>query len=185
MVVRPRGQGRRLPDLSDVGRLAAQSGAVRRGRRSHLPHRLCAQGQDAAVQRRGGGAVRDQFRTCEEERDRGRSLGDDLAAQQRSRRRRLSHRELEARRRDDLCALRQLEERAAAESAAHHRARHSLRRHAPRADGEGRCRLFHRLCAEGFRPAPEGRQGAGGRRADPELPVVRRAEHRRSRRSTT
>ena len=49
--------------------------AVRRGRRSHLPRRLRPQGQDADVQRRGGGAVRHQFRACQEERDRGRSRG--------------------------------------------------------------------------------------------------------------
>ena len=40
MVIRPRGHGRRLSDLSDEGRLAGKARAVRGGRRPHLPHRL-------------------------------------------------------------------------------------------------------------------------------------------------
>ena len=75
MVVRPRGEGRRLSDLPDVGGLAGKARAVRRGRRPHLPHRLCAQGQDAAVQCRGRRALHHQLRTRQEERDRRRTPG--------------------------------------------------------------------------------------------------------------
>ena len=61
VVVRPRGLGRRLSDLPDVGRQPRKARAVRRGRRPHLPGGLHPQGQDADVQSRGRRAVRDQF----------------------------------------------------------------------------------------------------------------------------
>ena len=42
-----------------------KSGAIRRGRRPHLPHRLCSQGQDAVVQRGGSGSVRRSIRNLQ------------------------------------------------------------------------------------------------------------------------
>ena len=75
MVVRPRRDGRRLPDLPDVGGLAGEARAVRRRGRSHVSHRLRPQGQDAAVQRGRGGAVHHQLGTRQEERDRSRTRG--------------------------------------------------------------------------------------------------------------
>ena len=79
MVVRPLGLGRRISDLPDVGGQPRKAGAVRRGRRSHVPRRLHPQGQDADVQPRGGRAVRHQFRTRQEERDRTGPVGAGVA----------------------------------------------------------------------------------------------------------
>ncbi len=44
VVVRPRGQRRRLPHLPDEGRLAGEAGAIRGGGRPHIPRRLHSQG---------------------------------------------------------------------------------------------------------------------------------------------
>ena len=178
MVVRSRGVGRRLSDLPDVGGQPREARAVRRGRRPHLPRRLRPQGQDADVQPRGRRAVRDQFGAREEECHRGRSVGDGLAQQQRGRRRRLSGGELEARQRDDPRALRQLEERPAAEDPARHRPRRPLPRDAARDARARRRRHLDRLSAEGLRPDDQGGQGQGRWRADPERALVRRAQHR-------
>ena len=180
MVVRQGRQGRRLPDIPDVGRLAGKARTVRGRRRSHLPHRLRPQGQDAAVQRRRRRAVHHQFGTREEERDTGRPLGDGLAEEQRGRRRRLPDRKLEARHRNDLRPLRQLEERAAAEDQAHHRARHPVGRNASCDAGAGRCRSLERFRAARLRSDHEGRQDQGVGRADPERVLVSRAEHRQA-----
>ncbi|MET4488330.1 hypothetical protein ABIA94_003908 [Bradyrhizobium sp. LA7.1] len=177
MVVRPRREGRRLSDLPDVGGFAGEARAVRGGRRSHLPYRLYPQGQDAAVQRRRRRALYHQFRTRQEERDGGRSLGAGLAEDQRGRWRRLQDRKLEAGKRDRAGALRRLEERTAAEDQARDRARRPLGRHAPRDAGAGRCGYFQRLCAARFRADHSGGQGQGIGGADPECALVHRTQH--------
>ena len=177
MVVRPLGLGRRLPDLPDVGRQPRKARAVRGGRRPHLPRRLHPQGQDADVQPRGGRAVRHQFGAREEERDRSRSVGAGLAQGQRGGWRCLQGRELEAGQRDHPRALRQLEERPAAEDQARHRARRALAGHAPRHAGARRRRPLDRLPAERLRPDDQGGQAQGRGRADPERALVRRAQH--------
>ena len=53
VVVRPRGDGRRLPDLPDEGGLAGEARAVRRRRRPHLPRRLHPQGPADDARPRG------------------------------------------------------------------------------------------------------------------------------------
>ena len=178
MVIRPRGVGRRLSDLPDVGRQPREARSVRGGRRPDLSRRLRPQGQDADVQSRGGGAVRHQFRARQKECHRRRSVGDGLAAQQRGRRRRLSRGELAARKRNHPRALRQLEKRAAAEDPAGDRPRRPLPRDAPRHARARRRRHLDRVSAQGLRPDDQGGQGQGRRRADPERALVRRAQHR-------
>ena len=167
MVIRPRGVGRRLSDLPNVGRQPREARPVRGGRRPDLSRRLRPQGQDADVQSRGGGAVRHQFRARPEECHRRRSVGDGLDAQQRGRRRRLSRGELAARKRNHPRALRQLEKRAAAEDPAGHRPRRPLPRDAPRHARARRRRHLDRISTEGFRPDDQGGQGQGRWRADP------------------
>ena len=141
-----------------------------------------AQGQDAAVQCRGGRAVRHQFRTREEERDRGRPLGDDLAA---------SNNEagggaykIESwkpgtetifARFDDwksgpLPKIRRIIARDIP-SAGTRRA-HAGDAATPISPPAFRRRISTRCMKEG--------KVQGRRRADPELPVVRRAQHRKA-----
>ena len=104
VVVRPGRQGRRLPDLPDVGRLAGKTRTVRR-RSTITPsasttsaRTRCCCSMSAVV-----GPVHHQFGTRKEERDtRAGPLGDGLAEEQRGRRRRLPDRKLEARQRNDL-----------------------------------------------------------------------------------
>ena len=116
-------------------------------------------------------------RTRQEERDRSRPVGAGLAQGQRGRRRRLPGRELEARQRDHPGALRQLEERPAAEDQARDRARRAVARHAPRHARARRCRSLDRLSAQGLRSDDQGGQAQGRGRADPERALVHRAQH--------
>ena len=75
VVAGPRGQRRRLPDLPDERGLADQARTVRRGRRQHRARRLCQERPPDDSRSRGHRALRGQFRTGEEERQRKGSLG--------------------------------------------------------------------------------------------------------------
>jgi hypothetical protein len=156
--LRPRGDGGRLPDLPDEGRLAGEARAVRGRGRPHLPREVHPPRQAHDEQPRRGGALRLQQRAGEEERHRAGPLGPGLDAQQRGRRRCLQGGELALGAGDRLRAQRRLEERPAAQAAPHRAARRAQRRQPPRAADQGRHR--HHL-----RPAAQGLLGARARTA--------------------
>ena len=98
--------------------------------------------------------VGDQFRTGQKARHRQRSVGDGLAQEQRSRRRRLPRREMDAWPGADLSAVRRLEIGAAAEDPARDLAHRPVGRQSP---GVDRARRRRHL----VRPAAQGRGGDG------------------------
>ena len=158
MVVRPRRHRRRLPDLPDGRRLAHQAGAVRGGRRQHHPRRFPAQGPAHHSRSRGDRAVRDQFRTGEEQGDRKGPVGARVHQAQHRRQRRLQGHDLERRQRSHPGAQRQLERRPAAESPPRDLAHGAVGRQPARALGTRRRRHLLRSAEQGLRRAARGRQ---------------------------
>ncbi len=108
----------RLPDLPDEGGLPGKGRTVRRRRRPHIPHRFRTQDKLTMPDTVCPGAGRHQLGTRQEARHGKRPVGDGMVEDQRSRRGRLSHREMDARTGGDLPAFRPVEIRAAAEGAA-------------------------------------------------------------------
>ena len=96
MVVRARGQCRRLPHRADEGRLAGEKGTVRRGRRLDVPRRLHQEGPAHHSRSRGDRARHLQFRAAQEARHRQGPLGARIHQEQHRRHRRLQGDELEA-----------------------------------------------------------------------------------------
>ena len=178
MVARPRRQRRRLPDLPDERGLADQARAVRRRRRQHRAGRLRQEGPPDDSRSRRDRALRRQFRTGEEERQRKGSLGSRIHQAADRGLRRLQGDEVDRRHRSDHGAQRRLGRRPDAEDQARDLAHGAAGRQPPRAAGARRRRHLLRTAEQGF-PGAEGRRQAQHRVAAvlQRHPVYRHERH--------
>src|SRR6186713_249462 len=135
MVARPRGLGRRLPDLPDERGLADQGRAVRRCRRQHGAGGFCQEGSPDDSRSRRHRALHRQLRTGEEERQREGSLGARIHQAADRGLRRLQADEMDRRHRSDHGAQRRVGRRPVAEDQARDLAHGAAGRQPPRAAG--------------------------------------------------